>query len=449
MDADPLEPYLPIIAALAHLVGQACVEYVSENMPPNKDRAHWTEEEKEALIGFLAEQKISGKMGDGSFKPAIWNAAADHLAEKFPNQKGPMKTAEMCKGKVTSLKAILRDINLWRARSGKHWDNVNGANIVTEDEEKDYQEWIGSRPGNWIRFFKTSGWSLLEGMEVLFPNDQARGMRAYHPTTTAATTATTTAATVASASNVPVQSLSMHTSSNASSNPVVTPPPSIPLHFAAPRVEDSTSIITGDTTDDLPINKEVIPTQPPPFSSQQFPSNFPAPTPPTPTTYANLYAPSATSDMQGGRKRTYAATDIGIPTGGPQFSSAHAALQSLPLRANTERSSKKAKKNKEQSMPSVLVGVQGSLSYLGSVIGSSSAVAAQDQHSKQMHIAMELLKERDPDLPVEVKSALMEAFRMDMGAIDLYIISRDKHLRRNWIQTCLRNMQLVPHDFTL
>ncbi|KAI5999672.1 hypothetical protein EDD15DRAFT_2146992, partial [Pisolithus albus] len=124
----------------------------------------WTEEEKEALIGFLTEQKISGKMGDGSFKPAIWNAAADHLAEKFPNQKGPMKTAEMCKGKVMSV-TILRDINLWRARSGKHWDNVNGANIVTEDEEKDYQD----RPGNWICFFKTSGWSLLEGMEVLFP----------------------------------------------------------------------------------------------------------------------------------------------------------------------------------------------------------------------------------------------------------------------------------------
>ncbi|KAI5990498.1 hypothetical protein EDD15DRAFT_2198076 [Pisolithus albus] len=237
--------------------------HISLGKPPDKDHAHWTEGEKEALIGFLAEQKISGKMGDRSFKLAIWNAAADPLAEKFPNQKGPMKTAEMCKGKVTSLKAILRDINLWRARSGKHWDNVNGVNIVTEDEEKDYQEWIGSRPRNWICFFKTSGWSLLEGMEVLFPNNQAR----------AATMATTMATTVASASNVPVQSLSMHTSSNASSNPVVMPPPSIPLHFAAPWVEDSTSIVTGDTTDDLPINKEVIPTQPPPFSSQQFVSN--------------------------------------------------------------------------------------------------------------------------------------------------------------------------------
>ncbi|KAI6121321.1 hypothetical protein F5141DRAFT_1061103 [Pisolithus sp. B1] len=121
-------------------------------MPPDKDHAHWTEEEKETLVSFLAEQKISGKMGNGSFKPAIWNAAADHLAEKFLNQKGPMKTAEMCKGKVTSLKTVLRDINLWCTHSGKHWDNVNGVNIVTEDEEKDYQEWIGV----WCLFYFVS-----------------------------------------------------------------------------------------------------------------------------------------------------------------------------------------------------------------------------------------------------------------------------------------------------
>ncbi|KAI6117854.1 hypothetical protein EDD16DRAFT_1519867 [Pisolithus croceorrhizus] len=102
MDTDPLEPFLPLIAGLATLIGQACIELALEDMPADKDRAHWTDEEKEALISFLVEQKISGKMGDGSFKTAIWNAAATHLSERFPNQKGPMKTAEMCKGKVTS-----------------------------------------------------------------------------------------------------------------------------------------------------------------------------------------------------------------------------------------------------------------------------------------------------------------------------------------------------------
>ncbi|KIK14941.1 hypothetical protein PISMIDRAFT_16893 [Pisolithus microcarpus 441] len=443
MDTDPLEPYLPIIAVLASVVGQACIKYVTENMPPDKDCAHWTEEEKEALISFLTEQEISGKMGDGSFKPAIWNAATDHLAEKFPNQKGPMKTAEMCKGK---LKTVLRDINLWCAHSGKHWDNVNGANIATEDKEKDYQEWIGSRPRNSICLFKTSRWSLLEGMEVLFLNNQACGMHAYHPTTTAATTA----ATVAFATNVPGHSLFMHASSNTSSNPVVTLPPStIPLHFTAPQIEGSSSVITGDMTDELPINKEVLPTQPLMFLPWQFPSNFTAPTPPTPMTYPNFYAPSTTSSMQGGRKHAYAVTNISIPMGGSQFPSAQAALQLLPFKANTDHSLKKAKKNKEQSMPSVLVGVQGSLSYLGSIISSSSAVTAQEQHSKQMHTTMELLKEQDADLPVEVQSALMEAFQMDPGTIDPYIMSHDKHLHRNWIQTCLCNMQLVPCDFTL
>ncbi|KAI6099034.1 hypothetical protein F5141DRAFT_1066635 [Pisolithus sp. B1] len=105
----------------------------------DKDQAHWTDKEKEALILFLVEQKISGKMGDGSFKTAIWNTTATHLSERFLNQKGPMKTAEMCKGKVTS-----------------HWDNSNGVNIAMEDEEKDFQDWMGSRPGNSMCLFKNS-----------------------------------------------------------------------------------------------------------------------------------------------------------------------------------------------------------------------------------------------------------------------------------------------------
>ncbi|KAI5997896.1 hypothetical protein EDD15DRAFT_2194176 [Pisolithus albus] len=163
MDTDPLEPFLPIITELATLIGQASIELAVEDMPTNRDQAHWTDKEKEALISFLVEQKISSKMGDGSFKTAIWNATATHLSERFPNQKGPMKTAEMCKGKVTSLKTVLRDINLWHAHSGKHWDNSNGANIAVEDEEKDFQDWMGVY----------SKWSLLEGMEVLILNIQA------------------------------------------------------------------------------------------------------------------------------------------------------------------------------------------------------------------------------------------------------------------------------------
>ncbi|KIK13426.1 hypothetical protein PISMIDRAFT_18016 [Pisolithus microcarpus 441] len=258
------------------------------------------------------------------------------------------------------------------------------------------------------------------------------------------------AATVASVTNIPGHSLSMHASSNTSSNLVVTPPPStIPLHFAAPQIEGSSSVITGDMTDKLPINKEVLPTQPLMFLPQQFPSNFTVPTPPTPMTYPNFYAPSTTSSMQGGRKHAYAATNIGIPMEGSQFPSAQVALQLLPFQANMDCSLKKAKKNKEQSMPSILVGVQGSLSYLGSIISSLSAVTIQEQHSKQMHTAMELLKEQDANLPVEVQSALMEAFQMDPGTIDLYIMSHNKHLCRNWIQTCLCNMQLVPCDFML
>ncbi|KIO03435.1 hypothetical protein M404DRAFT_27067 [Pisolithus tinctorius Marx 270] len=90
MDSEPLEPFLPIIAALAMLVGESCLELVTEDMPSDKDRANWTEEEKEALVAFLVDEKIAGKMGDGSFKSTTWSAAAAHINKKFPKQKAPV-----------------------------------------------------------------------------------------------------------------------------------------------------------------------------------------------------------------------------------------------------------------------------------------------------------------------------------------------------------------------
>ncbi|KAI6095367.1 hypothetical protein F5141DRAFT_1222035 [Pisolithus sp. B1] len=333
-------------------------------------------------------------MGDGSFKTAIWNAAATHLSERFPNQKGPMKTAEMCKGKVTSLKTVLRDINLWHAHSGKHWDNSNGANIAMEDEEKDFQDWMGSQPGNSMHLFKNSGWSLLEGMEVLFPNDQACGMCMYHPTT---------------AKNAPRPSLSTNPPSTTSSNPVIMPPPSTSLHFTAAWLDASPSVNTGDLIDGMPIEKEITPMQPPIFSHQIYPSHLTVPAPPSTTAFLTPQAlPSTTSSISLSRKCTYPADNTGIQTGVLQFPSAEVALQSLSLREDTECLSKRSRKNKEQSTPAVLIGMQGSLTYLGSIIDSSSPVTVQQRRAEHMCTALQVLEEQDSDLPVVAQAALME-----------------------------------------
>ncbi|KAI6098486.1 hypothetical protein F5141DRAFT_1066846 [Pisolithus sp. B1] len=135
MDSDPLEPHLPIITALATIIGQSCLDLVTEEMSSDSTRAQWTDAEKSALISFLVEQKCTGKMGDGAFKLATLNTATAHLAQLFPNQRGPMKSGEHC---------VLRDINQWHNTSGVHWDNTNGANIVaaTREEKEVFRSWL-------------------------------------------------------------------------------------------------------------------------------------------------------------------------------------------------------------------------------------------------------------------------------------------------------------------
>ncbi|KIN97332.1 hypothetical protein M404DRAFT_32439 [Pisolithus tinctorius Marx 270] len=398
-------------------------------MPSNKDRANWTEEEKEALVTFLVDEKIAGKMGDGSFKSTTWSAATAHINKKFLKQKGVMKTSDMCRGKLSNLKSMLRDINLWQGHSGKHWDNENGVNIISESEESDFKEWL---------VFKNIGWPLLMAMESLFPNDQAHGMCAYHPMTS-----------VAFVSSTSGPGLSVNLSSHTSSNPVMTPSTSsTTLQFITPQVGSSTSIIEDDVINQMSIDK-VAPANRMNVQSQLFSTQFnpPMPTLTSPMTLLSSYPPSTTSSMPSSRKRTHADANPASPSA--EIPSAQAALQLLSIKDNAECSSKKSKKSKETSTPTLLIGVQGSLSYLGSVISSSSAVAAQQRHTECMHAAVEMLAWQDDDLPLLAKMALMEAFHMDGGVIDLYLMLDNKTLCRNWIQTCLCNQKLIPDDLVL
>jgi len=76
----------------------------------------------------------------------------------------------------------------------------------------------------------------------------------------------------------------------------------------------------------------------------------------------------------------------------PQILSAQAALHALPPMSDSSVvSSKWSKKNKEPSTSSALVGMQGSLAYLGTVITSSSTVAAEQRQMDQKQRAYVIL----------------------------------------------------------
>ncbi|KAI6021278.1 hypothetical protein EDC04DRAFT_2901250 [Pisolithus marmoratus] len=278
MDSDdPLEPHLPIIAALATIIGQSCLELITEEMSSDSTRAQWTDVEKSALISFLIEQKCTGKMGNGAFKPATLNAAAAHLAQLFPNQRG--QTNEDCSSHTIQLKGVLRDINQWCNMSGVHWDNIHGANIAaaTREEKEVFRSWLQSRPTNSMHHFEGSGWSHLEAMEELFPNDQACGSQAYHPISRPIATC---GSTVPDVSSIPSGSggpggpgisappshfgsyygTSTISSSCTSNNPVMTPPIlSPPSHLAGPWIGGPGGTLVGTILNEGTVEKAFSP----------------------------------------------------------------------------------------------------------------------------------------------------------------------------------------------
>lgn len=79
-----------------------------------KAAAIWTKEEETALLESLLGALSSS--GDGGFKAPAFNAAAEDLKKKFPDQRGAVKTGTVCKNKWTSVCLHKRtQISYW------HW----------------------------------------------------------------------------------------------------------------------------------------------------------------------------------------------------------------------------------------------------------------------------------------------------------------------------------------
>jgi len=67
--------------------------------------AFWTEDDEDEFVAFLGDEKIQGKRGDGgTFKSAVWTAAAEHM--KQFTTKGGVKTSDACKSKWTRVRQL-------------------------------------------------------------------------------------------------------------------------------------------------------------------------------------------------------------------------------------------------------------------------------------------------------------------------------------------------------
>ena len=156
----------------------------------------------------------------------------------------------------------------------------------------------------------------------------------------------------------------------------------------------------------------------------------------------NSRSPSVAGSTQ---SKKHSLTAVGASPGRKGLT-VQAALKNLSLNEG-ECSSKWAKK--EQLTPAMLVGVQNTLQYVGSMITSSSVVAAEQRCSEQIHSALAAMREQDPELPDNVKVGMMEAFHKDPSTINLYLMTPDKSLHWCWIQKYLSDLGFLPTNYKL
>ena len=245
---------------------------------------------------------------------------------------------------------------------------------------------------------------------------------------------------------------STNSSSHTSSNLLMTPSVSTAaLQLPAPWYGNPPSSSIANDAADETMNKAVsdVNVQPQMFVPQIYPSH-PSMQPLTsPMTYLKSRSPSVTSSAPLSRKctRAEAGADSGFCLEESHIPSAQAALQTLSLKDNGEHSSKRAKKKEQSSTPALLVSVQGSLTYLASIISASSPAAAQQRMTDKLETACAKLEEQDRDLPINVKIATMEAFCDGKNVIDLYMLVHDKDLRRKWLQACLHHTGFLLKDY--
>ncbi|KIM56718.1 hypothetical protein SCLCIDRAFT_29374 [Scleroderma citrinum Foug A] len=408
-------------------------------MSSDTGSSRWSDEERTTLINFLLKEKRAGR-----------------------------------------LKAMFKDINDWRGSSGKHWDNANGANILSEYDKQAFKDFMEKNLKSNMSCFKTSGWTHFDTMDALLPGDFARGSHAYHPaaTGTTAPSASTNISSAPAASNISVSSSVSRlspsiplsgtgsvpgisagpgipnfpplnytgpyfgsSSSHMSSNPIMMPP--VQLCYPTPFIGSATGTVAqgGISEKAFPHSIDL---QPQVFSAQ---FGSPHSSVPPPLLYHQSSHNSGALSMAGStqsKKRSLA--EVGTSKAGGQGLSVQAALENLTLNQE-ERPSKRTKK--ESVTPALLSGIQGTLQYVGSAITLSSVVAAEQRRSDQIYTALNAMEERDPDLPDEIKVGMMEAFRKDPSTINIYLMTPNKALCWHWVNACLSDFGLVQRDYEL
>ena len=148
------------VLSLAALLSQYTVNSFISSMTSRPPKMNWPPNEVSTLVHYL--HKHHERIGDGgNFRQDIYAAAAAHLNMIHPNPTHP-KTADAVKNKWMSfvshwstfdllstpdwlllqLRKTFHDIEAYWGKSGCHWDNEKGANIVGADAEEVFNGYV-------------------------------------------------------------------------------------------------------------------------------------------------------------------------------------------------------------------------------------------------------------------------------------------------------------------
>ncbi|KAF7972826.1 hypothetical protein HWV62_16920 [Athelia sp. TMB] len=153
-----------------------CLLAMSETSSTSGKR--WSVAEVDHLLDRLIDWRKTGKVGDGNNYPgAAWTAVVQYLG-----QKGFTRTKTQCTSKWDTLKSLHKAIYTWiESRSGAHWDNKRGANIVGEAARVAFESHIATKSGSKMKAFRNTGWEHWDKMELANPGQEAGGSHVFSP----------------------------------------------------------------------------------------------------------------------------------------------------------------------------------------------------------------------------------------------------------------------------
>ncbi|KAI9574723.1 hypothetical protein HD554DRAFT_1983576, partial [Boletus coccyginus] len=127
-----------------------------------RTRVTWGNDEVHQLLDFLISNKAKLSQA-GGYPTSVFTAASLHL--------GPDKNSATTSSKWSTLKRTYNAIEAYRQRSSVHWDNDNGANIVTESEAAAWDAFLSSSP---LAPFRNKGWPFYDKMSEIYPEGASR-----------------------------------------------------------------------------------------------------------------------------------------------------------------------------------------------------------------------------------------------------------------------------------